>query len=363
MEIDPPNQPTPERQPFVQPQVVRESSTRPPARRSGAGRWVLAILLLLLFVSVIANFGLLALLPGDVFQSYDSNVQERYHSLERLATNKVAIIDVDGAIMDADGFVKKQIDRVEEDDHVKAVVLRVNSPGGTVSASDYLYHHLCEMRDEREIPIVVSMGGLCASGGYYLAMAVGETERSIYAEPTTWTGSIGVVLPHYDVSQLMSEWKIEDDSVQSHPLKTIGSFTKPMTEEERAILQGLVDDSFDRFKEIVIAGRPFFADDTEALDRVATGQVFTSNQAKEARLIDEIGFIEAAIERAIELAGLDEDEVRVVEYRRQPTLADALFGTSAQAQIWDPRAMLDFATPKAYYIWTSLPSMSGLAKP
>ena len=124
------------------------------------------------------------------------------------------------------------------------VVLRVDSPGGTVTGSDYLYHHIKQLREELELPMVVSMGSLCASGGYYIAMAVGQGEDLIFAEPTTWTGSIGVVIPHYDLAGLLASWNVEDDSIASHPLKLLGSPTREMTAEDREILQQLVDDHF-----------------------------------------------------------------------------------------------------------------------
>lgn len=358
------NEPNEQSQPYVAAQVVREQRPAPP-RRSGWGRLVVVLLIIMLGVSVLMNMGLLALVPGDLVGSGDSNVRERYHSLARRGSDKIAIIHVDGTILDtSDGFIKKQIDRVKNDKNVKGVVLRVNSPGGTVSASDYLYHHLKLMREERDIPMTVSMGGICASGGYYLSMSVGETEDAIFAEPTTWTGSIGVVLPHYNLAGLMQEWKIEEDSIKSHPLKGIGSPTKEMTPEERAILQSLVDDSFDRFKQVVISGRPFFADDTEALDRVATGQIFSANQAKAERLVDEIGFIEDAIDRVIELAGLDKEDVRVVEYKQPPGLGDLLFGAQAsRSRMLELSGLLDLTVPRAYYLCTWLPNLSDVAWP
>ncbi|MCH8923990.1 MAG: signal peptide peptidase SppA, partial [Planctomycetes bacterium] len=218
------------------------------------------------------------------------------------ADSKIAIITIDGAILSAEGHVKHQIDRVRQDKNVKAVVLRINSPGGTVTASDYLYHHLVELRKEKDIPIVVSMGGVCASGGYYIAMAVGDGEKVIYAEPTTWTGSIGVIIPHYNISGLMKKYGVEDDSIASHPLKETGSMTKEMSPEQRAILQELVQISFEGFKDIVKQGRPKL-DDTQQdadgltdMDKVATGQVFTAEQAVDRGLVDEIGFIEKAID-------------------------------------------------------------------
>ena len=114
--------------------------------------------------------------------------QERFHSGAEKGRDKVAIIALRGVIMEGDGFVKRQIDRVRKDKRVKAIVLRVDSPGGTVTGSDYIYHHLKRLRQERDIPLVVSMGSIAASGGYYVSMAVGDQERTIFAEPTTTTG-------------------------------------------------------------------------------------------------------------------------------------------------------------------------------
>jgi protease-4 len=160
--------------------------------------------------------------------------QEKYHSLSETADKKIAIIKIEGAILDPEGFVKQQIDRVRKDDDVVAVVLRIDSPGGTVTAIDYLYQQLRKLAEERDLPIVVSMGGLGASGGYYLAMSAGSTENVIYAEPTTWTGSIGVLIPHYDISGLLASWDVKDDSVASNPDKLMGSFTRSLSPEQRA---------------------------------------------------------------------------------------------------------------------------------
>ncbi|MCH8042154.1 MAG: signal peptide peptidase SppA [Planctomycetes bacterium] len=276
---------------------------------------------------------------------------------------KIAIITIDGAILRSEGHVKHQIDRAREDEDVKAIVLRINSPGGTVTASDYLYHHLVELRKERNIPIVVSMGGICASGGYYIAMAVGDREKVIFAEPTTWTGSIGVIIPHYNFSGLMKEYGIEDDSISSHPLKETGSATKEMSPEQRAILQELVQLSFEGFKDIVKQGRPELDDQTKDedgltdLDKVATGQVFTAAQAEQRGLVDEIGFIEKAIDRAIELAGLDADEVQVVRYERPPSLLGSLLGAEARGKQPDLTALLELTTPRAYYLYSVAPAL------
>ena len=162
-----------------------------------------------------------------------------------------------------------------------------------------MYHHTRELCEDRGLPLVVSMGSICASGGYYIAMAVGDEEDAIFAEPTTWTGSIGVVIPHYDFSGMLKDYKIKDDSIASHRYKLMGSPTRALDAEgraeERKLFQNLVDLSFEGFKDIVRSGRPKFRADDAALDAVATGQIFTAKQAREKGLVDKIGFIEDAI--------------------------------------------------------------------
>jgi protease-4 len=283
-------------------------------------------------------------------------IQEKYHSLAKYGTNKVAVITIEGVIMDGDGFVKRQIDRVTDDDDIKAVVIRIDSPGGTVNGSDFIYHHLRKLRQSKAIPMVVSMGGMAASGGYYIAMAVGDQERSIFAEPTTTTGSIGVIIPHYDLSGLLQRWDIKDDSIASNPRKQMLSMTKATSAEDREILKRYVHESFLRFKEIVRSGRPAFERDQQALDQLATGEIFSAQQAKEHGLVDEIGFVEDAIDRAIELAQLPRDTVRVVTYRRMPNLFSMLGYHQAEAHPLETLSR-ELAMPRAFYLATTWPTL------
>jgi protease-4 len=300
---------------------------------------------------------------AGAYQQYFSRPgmpQERFHSLSRTATDKVAIVKVAGAIMEGDDFVEKQLEAVRDDPAVKAIVLRVDSPGGTVTYSDRLLHLTKKLAKDRDLPVVVSMGSVCASGGYYVSMAVGDTPDTIFAEPSTWTGSIGVVIPHYNFARLMGVTGVRDDSITSGEYKLMGSPTRVMSEKERAILQELVDQSFARFKEVVRGGRPKFRDDGAALDAVATGQVFTADQALEAGLVDKLDFIEGAIARAIELAGKSEDNVRVVEYAKQQTALDALLGARAASQPASAAsfrldALVELSTPRAFYLSTPVP--------
>jgi protease IV len=240
------------------------------------------------------------------------------------------------------------------------VVLRIDSPGGTITGSDYLYHHLRELVTKRELPMVVSMGSICASGGYYIAMAVGNEQNAIFAEPATWTGSIGVIIPHFDASTGLISMGIRDDSIVSGPYKELGSFTKRLTDDERKILQTLVDVSFKDFKDVVMSGRPKFKDDPASLDAAATGQVFTAKQALDLGLIDKIGFIEDAIARAAKMANYNVENVRCVKYEQSPSLIGALVSGEATVPArgeTDLARLIDLTAPRAYYLWTWLPTM------
>jgi protease-4 len=306
---------------------------------------------------------ILLLSTWAIFSDYfdtTGGITEKFVQGQEFGSDKVALISIEGVIYDGDGFVKQQIDRIRDDESVKAVVVRVDSPGGTVTGSDYILHHLKKLRDERKLPIVVSMGGMATSGGYYVSMAASDEKNVIFAEPTCETGSIGVILPHYDLSELLEWAKIKDDSIKSHERKQMLSPTKKMSDEERAIAQAQIDSMFERFKSIIKEGRPIFEKDPSALDQLATGEIFTADQALKHGLIDKIGFVEEAIDRAIELAGLDAGETRVVKFERPSTLLDGLGFPMAQSQAasFDLPKLLDLSAPRAWYLSTSLPTIA-----
>ena len=320
-------------------------------------------IVILILLALVAALGFSMLLNlafiTTASASTGDTLQEEYFYKDKFqdGADKIAIITVEGTILTKEGFVKDQIDQAQLDEDVKAVVLRVDSPGGSVSASDYYYHHLSKLRTESKKPIVVSMGSIAASGGYYVAMAAGKTEKTIFAEPSCFTGSIGVMIPHYNLSGLFEDFGIEEDAIVSHRLKNMGSLGRQMTDEEKKIFQTLVDEGFERFKEIIRDNRTQFSEDPEALDEIATGQVYTAQQAKENGLIDEIDFIEGAIDRAIELASVDRNAVQVIRYKRIPTLSSLLLGAQAQSQGFDLQQLLDLSAPKAYYMVTQLPPL------
>lgn len=282
------------------------------------------------------------------------------------ASGKVAVITIDGVISDTEdeGFVMRQIEEVEEDDDVKAIVIRVDSPGGAVTGADYLFHHLKKLKAKKGVPVVVSMGGMAASGGYYVSMAVGDQKDSIFAEPTTTTGSIGVIIPHYDISGLLARFDVKDDSISSHERKQMLAMTRPVSPEHRAIIQSYVNETFDRFKMIVKEGRPKFSTDAAALDKLATGEIFSADQALKHGLIDKIGFLEDAVDRAIELASLTKDDVEVVKYKKPVSFLDdfALMQSRAARGPLSVDDLLEMSTPRAYYLVTSLPALASSRK-
>jgi protease-4 len=339
------------------PQIIIQ---QPRGAFGGWGKWILSALVLgaIVLMSAVSSY--------QAYYVPKNMPEERYHSLSKAATKKIAVIEISGPITDEeDGYVKRQIDLAREDKDVVAVVARINSPGGTVTGSDYIYHHLRELIDDRKLPLVVSMGSVCASGGYYVAMAVGAQPETIYAEPTTWTGSIGVIIPHFDLSETLSNLGVREDSIASGPLKAMGAPTRAMTEEERELFKQLVDDTFGRFKEIVTNGRPKFKEDQAALEKITTGQIFTAKQALDLGLVDKIGFEEEAIARAAELAKVDVNDVRGVEYEDKSGLFGSFMGAQARASsrgAIDVAGVIDLMTPRAYYLWTWLPAAMSSAR-
>ena len=330
----------------------------PTARSSGCGQAAVVGLALL---GIIGVLGVCTLL-GAVFlfsvasgaldeisgERADKTVTEKVIGGNRNAPNKIVVLTIDGMITgNADGFIAKQIRRAVSDRSVQAVVLRVNSPGGTMTGSDYYLYLLKKMKAERKIPVVVSMGSIAASGGYYVSMVGDE----IYAEPSTITGSIGVIASMFDASELFKKVGVESTPIVSGPHKAMGSFAKPMTEEERAIWQNLINDNFDRFKQIIREGRKEFANNPEELDELATGRIFTANEAVAHKLIDEIGFLDDAVDRAGQLANLMDRDYKVIQYKPKLSMMDALLETRSPNKMWSAKALSKFTTPQVYLIY------------
>ena len=214
---------------------------------------------------------------------------------------KVAVLPVTGLIADSDAMVD-QLKKFAKDDSVKAIVLRINSPGGGVGASQEIYEEVRKVKDKK--PVVCSMGAVAASGGYYIACA----SKKIYANPGTITGSIGVIMQFVNVRELIEKIGIKGFVVKSGELKDTGSPLRDMTPEERAYLQGVIDNVHGQFVRAVAEGRKL---DVEAVRRIADGRIFTGEQAKALGLVDALGNQEDAVAEAARMAKI-EGEPRVV---------------------------------------------------
>jgi protease-4 len=235
-------------------------------------------------------------------------------------SSKIAQIDVTGLIIDADKpqvlgrgenpvsrFVES-LQRAENDGAVRAVVIRINSPGGTVTASDVMYREVMRFKQRSGKPVVVSMADVAASGGYYLACAGDE----IVAMPTTITGSIGVIMQTFNFSEGMTKIGIRADAITSGPNKAAGSPFKPMSPEHRELLQDLVTEFYGDFKHIVVSSRRTLSEND--LEWITDGRVVTGKRAAEVGLVDRVGDLHDAFAAAKERAGLK--AARLVKYHR-----------------------------------------------
>ncbi|QDU61004.1 Putative signal peptide peptidase SppA [Planctomycetes bacterium Pan216] len=277
-----------------------------PPKKPWLGSTIVRTLLVLSILGNIALFGM--------YRTYYPGVSsnEQFVSGKQFASAKIAIIPVEGmitteSVKSARGELKKAM----KDDDVKAIVLAVNSPGGTISGSDELYHTITEFKQKTQRPIVVSMEGLATSGAYYISMPADE----IFAERSCITGSIGVIVNLMSFEKLLKDWGIQPEVIKSGSMKDSGSPFRTMTPEEREEWQGLVTAMFDQFLGVILKHRTEKIGGEEKLRKIANGQVFIAEEAKKLGLIDAIGYRDDAIESAKKLAGVGE-EVRIITYQR-----------------------------------------------
>ena len=257
-------------------------------------------------------------------------VQKAEH---RFVSDKVLLADVSGIIADADDgglfsdltcaptYLKAVLNKAEQDASVKAVVLRLNSPGGGVAASELMAREVSAYRQRTRVPVIAQIGSLGCSGAYYIAAGADR----ILAQPSSVVGSIGVmaVLPKY--RKLADKIGYEQVVIKSGAMKDLGSGMREMTEDERAVFQGIIDADCRTFLDWILAHRPQIGDRT-ALTALADGRIYTAQQAVDHKLIDAIGYLDDALAAARQAAGLR--DARVVTY---------VYAESADANIYTPR--------------------------
>jgi protease-4 len=270
--------------------------------------------------------------------------------------DKIGILEVEGVIGDGSGYDARSreiIDTLrswEKDDSIRGIVVRINSPGGTVGATQEIYQQIIDYKNTTKRPVVASMGDVAASGGFYTAMACEE----IYANSGTLTGSIGVLLRFLNYQELTDKVGLQFNVVKSGQFKDIGSPSRPMTEEEKALLQGMVDNVQEQFESAVTQGREetirnIIADQkqkpkSEVTDeeleayvkQYADGRIFSGAQAFDLGMVDSIGTMQSAIDRVKTRAGI-KGEPKLVFSHRPKGLLEMLSG--------ETRTLLGQVTP------------------
>jgi protease IV len=260
--------------------------------------------------------------------------------------DKILLMDISGVILEgphrllgltkgvtSPSRIKEELDKAAQDSRIKAVVLKINSPGGTVSAADVILHELKVFKANRGVPVVVCFEGLAASGGYYVAQA-GDT---IIAYPTCITGSIGVIAMKFNLQGLMDKIGIGEDVVKSGKWKDFWSPLRPATPEEKEMMQQVIDDFYRRFVDVVAQGRRL---SLKAAQKVADGRIFTATQARDLGLVDQLGYLDDAIELARAKAGLEAP--RVVTYHRPGSYKPTIYSLLPD---------LDMVGPQFLYLW------------
>lgn len=318
----------------------------PPPRRGSSG-WLWAILILA-GLGVVGFFGLVWIadrFDGANFATSSSHSQKGADLHEIViesspAREKIAVIDLQGVIsgevLDYEGttlvsHIEDQLERAANDRNVKAILLKIDSPGGEVLASDEIYKLLTEFQAEHEKPVIASMGTVAASGGYYVAAPC----RWIVANELTITGSIGVIMHSYNYRVLMDKVGVRPQVFKSGELKDMLSPDKrddDITTEERRIVQNLVNETFERFKSVVAEGRALAESQNEdnegeetdhgrALAKnwqeFADGRLLSGKEAWKLGLVDELGDFGDAVSRTLKLTGLE--DAKLVQYRRSPS--------------------------------------------
>jgi protease-4 len=299
-------------------------------------------------ISVIANALVFLILIGMVIAlaaNSEKKVSEEVIK-EGPRTAKIAIVSISGLIDDqqAQNF-HWQMKAVRDDNSVKGLIVRVDSPGGTIAGSDEIYNEIKTYRSEKGRPAIAFMKGVAASGGYYSSVACEE----IVAEPTTITGSIGVISAYLVLKQLLEDkLGIQPVIVKAGAKKDWPSSFELPTEEQKQYLQTrLIDPAYKRFCQVVAEGRKELT--PEDVNRLADGSIYWSEVALKEKLIDAIGYQDDAIEKVKSLAGIE--KAQVVEYHKNVSLSELLSAKTDASLKFDRKTLYEFTAPQVLYLW------------
>jgi protease-4 len=301
-------------------------------------------------LSMLGNVMLFLMLIGVAVVAFAGRGEKKYTEeviQDGPRTARIAIVSINGIIDERQAQeVYQQLKEAREDRFVKGVIIRVDSPGGTISGSDQIHNEIAKYREETGQPAVAFMQGVAASGGYYSSVACNE----IIAEPTAITGSIGVIMEYLVLQQLLEEKLgilpvvVKAGSKKDWP----NPFQVPTDEQLEYLQQRIIDPAYNRFVKVVVDGRSSL---TEAdVRRLADGSIYWADKALEEKLIDSVGYLQAAIDKTKSLANLK--KAQVIEYRRQFSFADLLGAKTNVSLKIDRRTLYEVAVPQALYLWT-----------
>lgn len=262
--------------------------------------------------------------------------------VELYGSNRIGIITVEGILIDSKDIIH-QIKEFEEEDKVRAVVIRVESPGGSVVASEEIYSAIKSLREKKKV--VAYLGKIAASGGYLVACAA----EKIVANPGTITGSISALMHFVNVESLMQKIGLRSTVIKSGKFKDMGSPVRELTTEERTILQGLVDDIYEHLLDVISKERKL---KKEELQKIADGRIFTGRQAKTLGLVDELGDQGLAVKLAASMAGLKGEPKVVYPTKRRPSLRELLV-SSLVSPIIQQLQKQESHLSGAYYLYVS----------
>lgn len=323
-------------------------------------RWIaILVAVVLVFMSIGFRFTMTVAsgLLEDVF-----NFETSYFEEEEIRPGdigeKIAILQLNGAIMDLssplfmDGYNHElflaTIDQAFEDPDVEAVILSVDSPGGAVGETAQIHKKLINYMEEYEKPFYVSMGSMAASGGYYVAAPADK----IFAEPSTITGSIGVIMQNINYSGLAEKYGVDFNTIKSGKHKDIMSPSREMTEDEQAIMQSIIDEMYSDFVQVIVDGRNL---DEEKVREIGDGRIYTGRQAQELGLVDEIGDLDATIDAMMD--EYDLEDAQVIQYSTEISIFSN-FAMSVQQFLQKPTEfdlvsllLNESDKPRAMYIY------------
>lgn len=231
--------------------------------------------------------------------------------------DKIALIKIENIITHSADIVR-QIKKYADDKSVKAIVLRINSPGGSVAPSQEIYNEIIKVRKNSNKKVITSMGNISASGGYYIACA----SDKIVANPGTITGSIGVIMTFSNIEELMSKIGLKAEVIKSGKFKDTGSPMRKFTEEEKQLMQNVIDDVYDQFINVVAKGRNL---DIDKVKELSDGRIFTGRQAFKVGLVDKLGSLEDAIELGAKMVSI-KGKPKVISEKKEKNLLFRLLG-------------------------------------